>query len=142
MIKAYMAKNVFQYANITEYNWMQNLGDMTDWRPKYTFYSDFSIAEFCEVYKADHGAVKDTYERVIESWGSSYEALTEIVMVLNHKWWSFHDGVDSSYLGCSEENRQTLADLYGRLYAMAEGEFMTRFESNEDAMSYYYQVTD
>lgn len=134
--------NVFQYAFATEENWKANLADMTGWKPKYTFYSDFGIAEFCEIYMHDAGAVKDTFKRVMESWGSSYEALTEIVMVLNHKSWSFNDGVDSSYLGCSEENRMALAELYSNMYMKADEEFCKRFGNNSDAMSYYYEVTD
>ena len=134
--------NVFQYAATTEQNWVANLEEMGEFRPKYTFYSDFSIAEFCEVWMHDRGAVKDTYNRVIESWGSSYEALTEIIMVLNHKAWSFNDGVDSAWLNCGEKNRQTLTKLYTALYNKAVDEFFKRFSDNEEATSHYYAVTD
>ena len=38
--------NVFQYAAIAEQNWKYNLEDMGAFRPQYTFYSDFSIADW------------------------------------------------------------------------------------------------
>ena len=134
--------NVFQYAAISERNWEANLADMGNYERKYTFYSDFGIAEFCEVYKADAGAVKDTYNRVEESWGSSIEAITEVVMVLNHKIWSFYDGVDSSFLGCSEEWRQHFMEVYQELYERCVAFIEKTFSNDSEALSYYYEVTD
>ena len=134
--------NVFQYSAVTEQNWKYNLGDMTDWKPSYTFYGDFSIAEFCEIYMHDANAVRKTYNNVIKSWGSCYKALTEIIMVLNHKAWSFDCKVDSSYLRCSETNRLALVSLYSNLYDLAVKEFFKRYGDNDEAKSYYYQVTD
>jgi hypothetical protein len=134
--------NVYQYAAISEKNWEANLADMGNYERKYTFYSDFGIAEFCEVYKADAGAVKDTYNRVEESWGSSIEAMTEVVMVLNHKIWSFYDNVDSSYLGCSEEWRQHFMEVYQELYERCVAFIEKTFANDSEALSYYYEVTD
>lgn len=134
--------NVFQYSAVTEANWRQNLAEMSGFKPSYTFYGDFSIAEFCEVYMNDAKAVKNTYNNVIKSWGSSYKALTEIVLVLNHKAWSFDGNVDSSYLHCGEANRVAFTNLYTELYNKAVDEFYKRYEGNNEAMSYYYQVTD
>lgn len=134
--------NVFEYAAISEKNWEANLADMGNYERKYTFYSDFGIAEFCEVYKADAGAVKDTYNRVEESWGSSIEAITEVVMVLNHKIWSFYDNVDSSYLGCSEEWRQHFMEVYQELYERCVAFIEKTFANDSEALSYYYEVTD
>ena len=134
--------NVYQYAAISEKNWETNLADMGNYERKYTFYSDFGIAEFCEVYKADAGAVKDTYNRVEESWGSSIEAITEVVMVLNHKIWSFYDNVDSSYLGCSEEWRQHFMEVYQELYERCVAFIEKTFANDSEALSYYYEVTD
>ena len=134
--------NVFQYAAISERNWEANLADMGNYERKYTFYSDFGIAEFCEVYKADAGAVKDTYNRVEESWGSNIEAITEVVMVLNHKIWSFYDGVDSSFLGCSEEWRQHFMKVYQELYERCVAFIEKTFANDSEALSYYYEVTD
>ena len=134
--------NVFQYAAICEKNWESNLADMSGYERKYTFYSDFSIAEFCEVYMKDTNAVKKTYNNVIKSWGSSIEAMSEIVMVLNHKIWSFYGNVDSSYLKCGEAWRNKFMEIYQTLYEKCVDFIYKKFEHNEKAMEYYYNVTD
>lgn len=134
--------NVFQYAAITEKNWEMNLNDMSPYTPKYTFYSDFSIAEYCEIYKADRGAIKDTFKRVIESWGESINAMSEVALVLNHKSWAFYDDVDSKWLGCNETNRQKLIELYSVLYHKVCDYIYKKFGSDDKAMSYYYSVVD
>ena len=137
---------VFEYSATTELNWKANLAEMTDWKPQYTFYSDFAIAEFCETYMRDRGAVVKTYKRVIKSWGSNYKALTEIIMVLNHKIWAFYGkdkaGVDARYLGVSKEMGNNIARVYNQLWENAKAEFFKRFKDNEEAMSYFYEVTD
>ena len=134
--------NVFQYAYTAEENWKKNLEDMGSWRPQYTFYSDFGIAEFCEVYMRDRNAVKKTYKNVVRSWGSSYKALTEIIMVLNHKAWAFKSRVDSTYLNCSEQWRTYYVELYTELYNMGVKEFFKRYGKDSEAKRYYYEVTD
>ena len=136
--------NVFQYGAICEKNWEVNLADMNGYERKYTFYSDFSIAEYCEVFKRDTNAVKATYNRVIKSWGSSIKAMTEVVMVLNHKMFSFYK-VDSKYLGCSEEWRIKFMETYQELYEKCVNFIDTQYNKGvfSDAdMSYYWQVTD
>ena len=138
--------NVFQYSTTTEANWKANLAEMTGWKPQYTFYSDFAIAEFCETYMRDKGAVVKTYKDVIKSWGSNYKALTEIIMVLNHKIWAFFGeenvGVDAKYLGVSKETGNNIARVYNKLWEDAKAEFFKRFKDNEEATDYYYEVTD
>lgn len=138
--------NVFQYSATTEANWKSNLAEMTGWKPQYTFYSDFAIAEFCETYMRDRGAVVKTFRQVIKSWGSDYKALTEIIMVLNHKIWAFYGkddaGVDARYLGVSKEMGNNIAKVYNSLWEEAKKEFFKRFAKNEEATSYYFDVTD
>ena len=80
-----MKLNVFQYATLAEQNWKANLSDMSPYTTKYTFYYDFAIAEFCGEYMNDKNAIRSTYNNVIKSWGNNIEALTEIILVLNHK---------------------------------------------------------
>ena len=137
--------NVFEYGAICEKNWEMNLAEMNGYKRKYTFYSDFSIAEYCEVYKRDTNAVKNTYRRVEKSWGSSIEAMTEVVMVLNHKMFSFYNKVDSKYMGCSEEWRKKFISIYQELFEKCTNFIYKQREKrvyNEKDMSYYYQVTD
>lgn len=137
--------NVFQYAAIAEKNWERNLGDMTSYKRKYTFYSDFSIAEFCEVFMHDTNAVMNTYKNVIKSWGKSIEAMAEIVMVLNHKIFSFYGNVDSSYLRCGETWRDKFTNLYQKLYEDCVNFIDTQYSKgvfNDNDMHYYWEVTD
>lgn len=132
--------NVMQYAAIAERNWKANLPNFTDFEPKYTFYHDFSIADFCEVYLRDRNAVKKTYNAVVSSWGKNIKAMTEIAMVLNHKSWAFSSNVDSQYLGISKERGLEFSQLYVDLYYKAD-EFIRKNFKGED-LSYYYMVTD
>jgi hypothetical protein len=136
--------NVFQYSSVVEQNWKANLGDMTDWKPSYTFYSDFAIAEFCQVWMREKNAVKKTYNQVVKSWGDNYKALTEIVMVLNHKSWAFAkpNRVDAKYLNVGDAWADYFVELYSELYQKADALYRKKFAKNETAMSYYNEVTD
>ena len=134
--------NVFQYGAICEKNWEINLSELNGYKRQYTFYSDFSIAEYCEVWCRDRNAVKKTFNNVIKSWGSSYKALTEIILVLNHKSWSFHGNVDSKYLKCGDEWRKFYEKLYTELYQKAVDKFFKLYTKNSEAVSYYYEITD
>lgn len=134
--------NVFIYSNTCELNWKENLADMGDFQPQYTFYGDFSIAEFCEVYMRDRNAVKKTFNNVIRYWSSDYKCLTEIIMVLNHKAWSFANNVDSSYLKCGDEWKEFYKKLYVELYNKAVNKFFKLYRKNSEAVSYYYEITD
>ena len=136
--------NVFQYSSVVEQNWKANLADKTGWKPSYTFYSDFAIAEFCEVWMREKNAVEKTYSRVIKSWGNNYKALTEIVMVLNHKSWAFAkpNRVDAKYLNVGDSWADKFVKLYSELYKKADALYRKKFAKNETAMSYYFEVTD
>lgn len=57
-----------------------NIEAMTGYKPRTTFYEDFSIA--------DHfggPAIRDTYCRAFNAWQNNIEYMTELVMVLNWK---------------------------------------------------------
>ena len=137
-----MKLNVFQYAALAEMNWKANLSDMNPYEPKYTFYHDFAIAEFCEVYMGEKNAIRKTYKDVIKGWGKNIKALTEIIMVLNHKLWAFYQKVDSRYLGVDDAKAMELSKLYDELWRAAQEVLYKNFEGNDEAMSYYYRVTD
>lgn len=51
-----------------------------------TFWSDFSIAD-----QFGLPAVRDTFRRAFEEWKGDYKYLTELVLVLNHKIWQYHE---------------------------------------------------
>lgn len=57
-----------------------NIESMTGYKPRTTFYEDFSIA--------DHfggPAIRDTYCRAFNAWQNNIEYMAELVMVLNWK---------------------------------------------------------
>ena len=136
------ARNALEYGALAENNWIANLNDITPFKPKFTFYSDFSIAEFYETRAGERGAVKETYDRVIEAWGNDYEALTEIVLVLNHKSWAFHNKVDNRLMGADDSCVDYYVRLYAKLYEEADDLFYETFKNDKKAMDYYYEVTD
>ena len=53
---------------------------------KTTFWEDFSIAE-----RFGLSAIQDTFNRAFKEWKEDYEFLTELVLVLNHKIWQYHE---------------------------------------------------
>ena len=115
----------FSYAAAEEANWKRNLEAMTSYRPKTTFFSDFSIAEFC----GRENAVRETYSRVLNSWIRDIEYMTELCMVLNHKIWEWHNRNDNVMTHCYN-------DLWNHCSQFIEEHF------TGDDLQYYYEVTD
>lgn len=100
-----------------------NIEAMTGYKPKTTFYEDFSIA--------DHfgkTAVKDTFNRAFKHWKQDYEYLTELVMVLNWKIWEHY------------ETNEALAKLYNELWEAADLYATENLKGEE--LSYFYHTTD
>lgn len=60
--------------------------EMTGYKPKTTFWLDFTIADN---FGAD--AVKDTYSRAFNEWKTDHVYLTELVLVLNWKIWQHYE---------------------------------------------------
>lgn len=88
-----------------------------------TFWDDFSIADVFGVQ-----AVQDTFDRAFEDWKGNYKYLTELVMVLNHKIWAWHD------------KNATLESLYNRLWRKADEYACVHLKGKE--LNYYYRITD
>jgi len=134
--------NIFEYAAIAERNWELNIADLNGYKRLYTFYSDFSIAEFCKRLMGEKNAIEQAYKEVVASWGSNIKAMTEVVMVLNHKMWAFFDGkgFEPQRFGMTKEVANEYAKIYEHLYLKAD-EFVRRNFDGED-LSYYYEITD
>ena len=101
-----------------------NIEEMTGYKPKTSFYRDFSIAE-----PFGEKGIRDTYKRAFKGWKTNYEYLTELVMVLNWKTWEHHDN----------GNRE-LSLLYYELWSEAD-EYATENLKGEE-LDYFYQTTD
>lgn len=100
-----------------------NIEAMTGYKPKTTFYEDFSIADHF-----GQAAVKDTFNRAFKHWKQDYEYLTELVMVLNWKIWEHY------------EHNEPLARLYNELWEKADLYATENLKGEE--LSYFYRTTD
>lgn len=91
---------------------------------KTTFWQDFSIAD-----KFGKTAIKDTFNRAFKEWKSNYIYLTELVMVLNWKLWTFYEKGNNEY-----------AELYNELWMKADEYACNNLKGDE--LSYFYRETD
>ena len=97
--------------------------EMTGYKPKTTFWDDFSIADRFGI-----AAVRDTFKRAFEEWKENVEYLTELVMVLNWKIWQYH------------EHNDVLARTYDTLWKQADA-YACNTLKGED-LAYFYRTTD
>lgn len=88
-----------------------------------TFWDDFSIAD-----RFGLSAIQDTFNRAFEEWKKNYKYLTELVLVLNHKIWQYH------------ETRPDMAILYNTLWTQTD--LYAEENLKDDELSYFYEVTD
>ena len=88
-----------------------------------TFWDDFSIAD-----RFGLSAIQDTFNRAFEEWKNNYKYLTELVLVLNHKIWQYH------------ETRPDMAILYNTLWTQTA--LYAKENLKDDELSYFYEVTD
>ena len=89
-----------------------------------TFWQDFTIADAFGVK-----AVQDTYNRAFNEWKTNYKMLTELVVVLNHKIWAWH-----------EQGNDAFGTLYDRLWKQADAYACENLKGEE--ASFFYGVTD
>ena len=88
-----------------------------------TFWDDFSIAD-----RFGLSAIQDTFNRAFGEWKEDYKYLTELVLVLNHKIWQYH------------ETRPDMAILYNTLWTQTD--LHAKENLKDDELSYFYEVTD
>jgi len=93
-------------------------------RVETTFDMDFAIADRFGV-----NAVKDTYKRAFAEWKSDARYLTELVMVLNHRCWLWHD-----------RGRLALAKIYCDLFYKAQDYAYKNLKGEE--LKFFLDVTD
>ena len=107
---------------------MREFWNEIGYEPCTTFWEDFSIAD--KFFMIEQGVIEDTFERALDYAKLDYKYFTELVMILNHKIWQW-------YRSCDELGR-----LYDALWRKAEDLFFKMYEGNEEAVSYYYRVTN
>ena len=120
---------VFSYAAGVE-QWVNDclpLGPL-----KYTFANDFAIADWFGTSE-----VKDTYKRVKNEWLSDYKAFTEVVIALNMLSWA-NDTLKRQGI----DGRDEFIELYANLYHQATTDFYDKYEGNQEACDYFFEMTD
>lgn len=129
LTEAISCTNVFNYAAANEKCFEKILAETCKERIT-TFFSDLSIAEWCEKNLGETNAIKDTYNRVCKEWLKDYKFFVEFIMSLNHKCWMWYGDNDK------------LCQLYSNLYYDACDKFYNEYEGNEEACHYMYEMTD
>lgn len=103
-------------------NW--NIEEMTGYKPKTTFYTDFSIAD-----KFGIKGIKDTFKRAFDEWKDDTEYFTELSMALNWKIWEHYDN-----------GKHEIARVYNDLWEETKEYVYNNW--SEEQQSYYYRTTD
>lgn len=120
-----------EYAAMEQQIFNGNIYKLSGYETKTTFFQDFSVAEFCECYMNDKNAIRKTYDKSVKEWIKNTVYGTELVLVLNHKCWEHH-----------ERGNNELRELYRELYYKAHDAYCEANKDNDDAISYFYEVTD
>jgi hypothetical protein len=105
--------DIFEYAAKNEICFEQFMESVGKTR-KTTFFSDLSIAE---VYGVNN--IKDTYKRVMKSWGKNLEYMCEWVISLNQKIWQH------------AKTYPEIAKVYDELWRKADNHCMETFKDND-----------
>lgn len=109
-----------QNTGFTLKNWA--IEELTGYKPKTTFYIDFSIAD-----RFGKGAILDTFNRAFDGWKDNVEYITELTMVMS--WKSFeHEG-----------NRE-FCELYSDLYYKLNDWVFENLEGED--LQYFIRTTD
>ena len=108
-------------ATIPVFSWQ--IQEMTGYKPKTTFYSDFSIADKFGVYE-----IADTFKRAFNDWKWDVEYLTELVMVLNWKTFEYY------------EKNSEYTELYEGLWEITDKWCMENLKGED--LHYYLRTTD
>lgn len=100
-----------------------NIEKLTGYKPKTTFYTDFSIAEPFGL-----SAIADTYETAFDAYKNDIKYITELVMVLNWKIWEHY------------ETNPTLAKFYNELWTKLDSWVLEN--KTGDDLKYFLETTD
>lgn len=68
--------------------------------------------------------------KITTDFAEDYKVWTELILVLNHKIWQWYSV------------NPTLGIMYDTMWKCLEADFYDTFEGNDEAISYYYRVTD
>lgn len=105
---------------ITLKNW--RIEEITGYKPKTTFYTDFSLAELF-----GEKGIRETFNLAFNEWKDNAVYITEFTMALNWKCWE-------------HQHDTPLMELYLELYERMDAWCVNNLTG--DDLSYYYQTTD
>lgn len=91
-----------------------------------TFFSDFSIADAFGI-----NAIKEIYDLSFKSWKNDIVFMTELTVVLNSKIWQHY-----------EDGNEEISKLYDELWRKNVDYIYDKFGKDENAMRFYFEVTD
>ena len=100
-----------------------NIEAMTGYKPKTTFYTDFSIADSFGLE-----GIKDTFKRCFEMWKDNVEQVTELCLAVNWKSWEHYQKNDAY---C-----ELYVDLYDTLYDWCANNL------KDDDLTYFFETID
>ena len=115
-----------QWAAVAEGGFKRRFEAVSPYELFTTFYGDLSIAE----YFGEKG-LRDTFASVCKNWLGDYKYFAEFVLCLNWKIWTWHD------MGCDSISR-----IYDELWKKADAMIWEKYEGNDEACSYIFQVLD
>lgn len=94
---------------------------------EYTFFTDFDIADHF-----GENAIRDTYNRCLNSWKSNVKAIAEMYIALNMRLWLWY-----------EAGNEKLARIYDELYFKLRN-FVYADDTiySEDELRTFFEMTD
>ena len=101
--------------------------DMTGYKPKTTFWEDFSIADAFGTKE-----VQDTFDRAFKEYKDDMVYATELAMVINWKQFQFADGGIIA--------KSDMAKLYQQLWFKIDKYIMNNWK--DEKLAYYLKETD
>lgn len=126
--------NIFQYSASAEAMFEANYAENGHERLT-TFYSDLSIGEWY-----GKKGILDTYRNVMKAWIGDIKYITEFCICLNWKSWQWAG--DWNPLNFKDESREILTELYSELYYKCRDAIYKHYKNDEDALHYFFEMTD
>ena len=124
--------DVFSYAYGIE-AWIENYFKSVNFELEYTFASDLAIVDWF----GNKEEVKESYNRIKNSWIDDYKAFTQVVMCVNMLSWANDQLIKHCF-----DDREEWVDFYSDLYYQARDDFYSKYENNEEACNYFFKCTD
>lgn len=141
-------KNVFAYAHHCECNYKRNIRrDTTLGEVKTTFFTDLSVAEWCEQSMNDKNAVENTINNACEAWWDYPEYIIELLFAVNMKSWEQYtlgSGQYEQFRAFTREAHMNYARYYGEKYPELRDKILDHYikDGRLDIVEQIYNAID